>query len=91
MKYLVFLDRNSIVGEQYASGTNDGIIESGGAEHPALDCTEILHEAYYLLVTRDMGRHGGGSQTIYIPHSAVAFILAYDKTDYLPPGFSAAK
>src|SRR5438045_774428 len=90
MKYLVVLDRSSIIGDEYASGANGGTIKLGGVEHSALDCKEILHEMYYLLVTRDMKRHGGGSQTIYIPHSAVAFILGYDKGDPLPMGFSAS-
>ena len=33
MKYLVVLDRSSIIGDEYAAGANDGTIKLGGVEH----------------------------------------------------------
>jgi hypothetical protein len=88
VRYLVVVDRGSTIGRVYAQGTNDGWVTSGDEKHPVLDCTEIDPDGPYLFVKRDMTRHGGKYQTIYIPHGFVAFILVYADEGPKPIGFT---
>jgi len=91
MRYLVVLYRDSVIGSNYAEGSNDGFILVNDVQHPVLDCIDVIHEAYYLLVTRDMKKTKGGTQTLYIPHASIAFIVGYAKGDERPIGFASSK
>jgi hypothetical protein len=87
MRYLVVLDVRSTVGRVYA-GSNDGGVADGELKHPALDCTEIATDGpCYLFAIRDMTKHGGGSQRLYVPHGAVAFIICYADEGPMPLEF----
>jgi hypothetical protein len=64
------------------------MVADGGSGSPALDCVEISTDApYYLYVKRDMRLHGGGTQTLHIPHSSVAYIVCYADNGPKPLGF----
>jgi hypothetical protein len=88
MRYLVVLDRNSPAGTAYAAGNNDGMAQVGTESYPAIDCIEIQPESpYYLFAKRETKKPVGGTQTLYLPHSAVAFIVCYALGDPKPMGF----
>jgi hypothetical protein len=84
MRYLVVLRLDSPMGIAYSTGNNDGIVTVGKESYPALDCIEIQPDApHYLFVTREIkkpvgNKAGPHTQTLYIPHFSVAFIVCYD-------------
>lgn len=93
MRYLVILRLDSPIGITYANGNHDGTVAVGKDSYPVLDCIEIQPDApHYLFVTREIKKPVGNTpgprtQTLYIPHFAVAFILCYAMGDPTPIGF----
>lgn len=88
MKYLVTLDRNSVVGATYANGNNDGYCTDGDINHPVLDCLEVDLTGYFAYLKRDLSRQGKAFQGVHIPHSAIAFVLSYAVGEPRPIGFT---
>lgn len=86
MKFLVVLDSRSVIGQTYLNGNNDGISDG----HPCLSCTKLdSSHPHYLHVVREYARDGrSGTQTLHIPHHAVAFVAEYAHTEPAPFGFA---
>jgi hypothetical protein len=89
VRFLVVLDAHSIIGRVYSRGQNDGYVNDGTDRHPVLDCLEVATDsASYLFAKRDMKRHGGGHQSLHIPHSSVVAVHIYADEAPKPFGFT---
>jgi hypothetical protein len=88
MRYLVVLDSRTTMGRHFlADKNNDGMAGDADSKQPALDCPKVdPSNFHYLIVTREI-RHGGGTQELYIPHSAVAYVVCYEDKGPKPMGF----
>jgi hypothetical protein len=87
MRYLVVLRLDSPMGLNYIGGNHEGTVAVGKESYPFIDCAKLEEKLNYLFVTREMRKpppstkHLGNTQTLFIPHSAVAFIVCYDVAD----------
>lgn len=88
MKYAVILKASSIIGNIYASGSNDGFVKAGDNKHPILDCLDVdFSLPYYLFVKRNLSKHDKSYQEIHIPHTDIVSVYNYSDEDSKPIGF----
>ena len=90
MKYLVVLADDTAAGHVHSANAV-GHISIGGANYPALACTEVTVDGAHYRV-RFMKTAGMNNwQKIYLPQSAVVTIIRYDEDGPPPLGFVAFK
>ena len=86
MKYIVFIDRNSLVGKSYARYFP--AVQVGEEAHVAMLCTHVdWSNPAYIFVRTEATLQGASRQALYLPQGSVFLVKEYGDDEKQPVGF----